>query len=582
MRIAYIGIIIALMMIYVIPSQSIMQFTYECQGKGATATTYSYLREPRSSESNYSIGLKSGSFNYLENGDMNIREDINYYYGNGTNKSNSTLTHYLDVDFEGERGISEFFGRGFFGNNRWISAWKKIRYEDSPTMKVDGWNIVARPSNSIKVHASVEMNSSINASVYAFNYVAKVKNGVIETKDATGWSNRTGSRKYDWEYETRTVGKEINITNILYDSEGLESESGPGDWLPCCFKGTAPMIDQLQYAWPSEVVMATLEADTRLPSKKITSKQVVPAQLAQVAMDTAQFGTIYTKPGLRIGSISSIPETRVIAPGPSVQSKDLYYAKRSLKVGMVTAFQDVLVTTPSANNKTNISIADSPILESCEDGSCDGYDCIYTYDQDSFGATAAGGSATVPLRKGEERKITVTLYGYENSSNTTHPFDTGAPQIAKEEIYNITVYNDGDVPVNGLQVMADMARGMKFVNSIYYGSSRGEAKAKLPPTEFDATKRTDVKWDIGSLQPLEARSILFRAFLMKDVDNTDINVKVNDSALGNVQVRASVNEASILKGCGYFNDVTGVKCRPTNKNKEHCKFNCLDWVIQKF
>ena len=90
MRTAYIGMIIALMIIFVTPSQSIMRFSYTCDGTDATATTYSYLREPRISEQGYSIGLKSGSFNYLKNGNMTIREDIDYYYGNGTNISNST------------------------------------------------------------------------------------------------------------------------------------------------------------------------------------------------------------------------------------------------------------------------------------------------------------------------------------------------------------------------------------------------------------------------------------------------------------------------------------------------------------
>ena len=159
MRTAYICIAIALMMVCIIPSQSIMQFTYECEGKNATSTTYSYLKEPRTEETGYTRGLKSGSFNYLENGTINLREEIGYDHGNGTIISNSTVDHSLTVEFEGERGISEFFGRGYFGNNRWISAWKKIRYEESPSMKINNTPMVPRPSNSIRVDASVVMNT---------------------------------------------------------------------------------------------------------------------------------------------------------------------------------------------------------------------------------------------------------------------------------------------------------------------------------------------------------------------------------------------------------------------------------------
>jgi hypothetical protein len=225
MRVTYIGMALVLMMVCIIPSQSIMQFNYECEGQGATATTYSHLKEPRVQETDYTRGLKSGSFNYLENGNINIKEGINYYYGNGTNKTNSSVEHTLKVNFNGDRGISEFFGRGFFGNNRWISAWKKIRYEESPTMKVDGWSMVNRPSNYIDVDASVRMDTSSKID-YEFKYKAEIKNGVIETRDATGWTNRTGARKFDWEHETRTSGHELNITNNLFDSEGLEERIG--------------------------------------------------------------------------------------------------------------------------------------------------------------------------------------------------------------------------------------------------------------------------------------------------------------------------------------------------------------------
>lgn len=81
-----------------------MQFQYRCDGKNATATTYSYLKEPRIEETGYTRGLKSSSFNYLENGTIELEENIRYFYGNGTNITNASVEHSMKVDFDGKRG----------------------------------------------------------------------------------------------------------------------------------------------------------------------------------------------------------------------------------------------------------------------------------------------------------------------------------------------------------------------------------------------------------------------------------------------------------------------------------------------
>ena len=80
------------------------------------------------------------------------------------------------------------------------------------------------------------------------------------------------------------------------------------------------------------------------------------------------------------------------------------------------------------------------------------------------------------LRKGEARKITVTLFGFEISNATTHPFGTTGSEKAKEEKYNITIFNDGDVTLKDVQVTADLAKGIKFIGSIYSGYRRGVAE----------------------------------------------------------------------------------------------------------
>jgi len=577
MRRAYICIAIALMMVCIIPSQSIMQFTYECEGKNATATTYSYLKEPRVEETGFTRGLKSGSFNYLENGDINLREDISYDHGNGTNISNSTVNHALTVEFEGKRGISEFFARGFFGDDRWISAWKKIRYEMSPDMKVNGKPMVARPSNSINVDASAVMDTLAKNVSYSFTYDAKIKNGAIEGKDATGWTNRTGSKRTDWEYEFRTVGEEVNVTNNLVEIRKRKTAGGPGDdWLPCCISGTVPTIDQLNIKWPSEVMIRTLKADTQLPSAKLTSKQIVPAQLAPVALTSAQFGNIYAKPGLVIGSIGSISNTRVVAEGPQVQSGDLYYVKKTLRLGMVNEFP--LQLMPSVNGTGNISYVNPPILEpqTCNSGGCDGYECINTYDEDYVGAPTGG--EIVPLRRGQSRNIDVSAYVFEINNNTQVPFYGTNSEAAKEERYKITVSNNGDVPLSNVSATAEMAKGMKYGNSvIYFDSGTGTLAPSLDPKDFDEYIKTKATWIFGTLEPNETKTILMRTYQKMNVDNTDISVKVVGIASDDVLVKDSANRAE-TEIC-ELRSLSGGPCFDIQKKLGLCKTRvCPRWT----
>jgi len=592
MRTANICMAIALMMVFVMPSQSIMQFAYECIGENATATTYSYAKEPRLVETGYTKGLKSGSFNYLENGSINLREELTYDYGNGTNISNSSVDHSLNVKFKGDRGISEFFARGFFGNNRWISAWKKIRYEESNNIQVDKRAWKSRPSNSIIVDASVYMDTKSENVTYGFDYEADIENGVVETKDATGWTNRTGSGKYDWEQESRVAGDSLNITNRLFESVRKVTAAGPGgDWLPCCISGTKPMIDQLDETWPSDVMIRTLQTDTQYPTKKLTSKQIVTANIVQVALAKSQFGNklgmpslmigsiasprvaaagpavqsgyLYGGPSVKIGAIASIPEVLpAVAPKTFVPSEDLYYIKKNLKVGMVTAFPDVQLTS-SANGTGNISYVTPPILEnrSCNEGGCDGFDCIYTYDEDSVGAPVAGRS--MPLRRGETWNIHVSAKVFEIDNSTTKAFYGSKSEGAKEERYRIDVTNNGDVLLSNVSATAEMAKGMMYENSVlFYDPGTGNLLPDPVPPAFDEDVRTKVTWILGTMQPNETRTILMRTYQKKDmnIDNKELIVKVVGIALDRILVKDSATTAEMD---GYdIRSASGGPCTP--------------------
>ena len=595
MRIAYVCTAVALVMACIMPSQAIMQFSYICEGENATATTYTYLKEPRIVETGFERGLKSNSFNYLENGKIDLRENINYFYGNATNISNSTVDHTLEVKFEGDRGISEFFGRGFFGNNRWISAWKKIRYEESPSMKIDGWNMVPRPSNSIDVVASVFMNSSENASsTYIFDYNAKIKNGVIETKDAAGWTNRSGSRKYDWESETRTVGKKLDITNKLIESEGLITANPPNDWLPCCYSGTMPTITMRfdDDPWPSEATIATLEANRLLPTRSLSKANSIPSNDSpsywkreiQIGLSSRPSVPVYdvevSAMGLRKdarperGGIVALKANQLL---PTMHLSNAYapsisypvYWKREAQIGLRSLLPAVVPVQMTANSspsvqsqeKTDSSLfASAPAQNpancigdncpanffvsknqsdlSCKEGVCDGFDCIYTYDEDSEGGSV---SKTVLLRSGDTRNIYISAEVFEISDNESIPFYSDSQKLyaAEKERYKITVRNSGDVPLSDVSVTAEMAKGMKYSESV---------PPVLNPPEFDERINTEVKWNLGTMQPNQTQTILMETYQKKDlVDKTDLSVKAVGTAPDGLPVTKSVSNAETQK-----------------------------------
>jgi hypothetical protein len=263
-----VGFLIFLLVIFllILPSQSAMKFKFEGHGKDGVMTTYCHLKEPRVEETGFSRGLKTGSFNYLdarEKGSIDVTENIDYFYGNGTNISGSSVSHSLNVDFNGTKGISEYYSRGFYDNNRVLSAWKKIRYEDTTSLNQPEYPKYM--SDLIKVRAITQMDTEIGS--YSMVYHAGVMNGVIETRDDTGWTNRTGAKRTDWEHETLSRGKYLNVTNELSDYE-LKTAAGSYDWLPCWFCGTLPVIEPGK-DWPTQTTVMVLQKDTVFPTYKL-------------------------------------------------------------------------------------------------------------------------------------------------------------------------------------------------------------------------------------------------------------------------------------------------------------------------
>jgi hypothetical protein len=596
MKIHIIFIIFLLSLMYAVPSHSTMEFEYKCKGTDATATTYSYLKEPRIEETGYTRGLKSGSFNYLENGSIDLQERIVFYYGNGTNVTNSSVNHQLKVDFDGKRGISEFFAKGFFGNNRWISAWKKIRYEESPNVKIDDKKMEDRPSNKIKVDASVRMDTQSNETDYTFKYNAVIKNGVMQAKDSTGWTNRTGARRYDWEYESLTSGKELDITNNLRESGEIVPAAGlTGDWLPCFCSGTMPAIEQLDEGWPSYVTKTVLEANRILPSAQLSPVNATFARFYPygISISSLAYRRAVADKSVMIGNVGLI-DKNVPLPTQRLYLMDLasqvtssdfsssnmtgspatayYPEKRNLKVGIVASLPE----SQSGPLLCNTSHKVEPRLD-CKEGDCKGFEGVYTYDEGPIRErtiTAAAGEVPELLTK----DIDVTLEVYEITNNTTARFggisSASAPlSPAKREMYKITVHNSGSVPLSDVILSAQMSKGIKFENTRYYEADRGNPDVTIDPERFNEYIKTILTWKLNTMNPGEIKSVLLEAYVKMDVDEKDISVEVKGKASDGDELRDSQDTAEPRTCVEKDKENPDQPCSPLGE----CVWVCPDW-----
>jgi uncharacterized repeat protein (TIGR01451 family) len=265
---------LVILLLFLLPEEVLadgLTLTFDAHSTGGdknSMTTYSYMKEPRIEESGHIRGLKSGSFNYFENGEEIVfAENLALDYGNATNISNSSLSHSLNLSFKGDLGISEMYGTGLFPNNRGLSAWKKIRYEKSNYLKTkDGKKIRDFRANEIWVDANVDMYTQDDGSEYSFTYGAGAKDAVIATWDSAGWSNRTGSRRLDLEHDTLMTGN-FELNNVLQERMAPASDLH-GDWLPCCFNSTLPTLRQPGNQWPSQVVINVLREYPFQPQMK--------------------------------------------------------------------------------------------------------------------------------------------------------------------------------------------------------------------------------------------------------------------------------------------------------------------------
>jgi uncharacterized repeat protein (TIGR01451 family) len=96
---------------------------------------------------------------------------------------------------------------------------------------------------------------------YGLTYHATADNAYFVFNDATGFSNKTGMKRIDWEQEGLLKGKNIDVTNNLFGA--FKPRAGAEDWLPCtCLSGLIPPIEPIDSKldlWPSQEAKLVLQ-----------------------------------------------------------------------------------------------------------------------------------------------------------------------------------------------------------------------------------------------------------------------------------------------------------------------------------
>jgi hypothetical protein len=226
-------------------------------------TFYSYLKQSDLKESGYTRGLETGSLNYFK-GKATIDDAQTYYDGRIDAKHpanltwnypdylhNSTVNHRLTVDYRGKKGLSLFYAKGFYRSNRAVTASKKIWFG----------NATYYPTRSINLDGNAEMDMG---GKYLMDYnIIKATDAYFVFNDASGLSNKTGSRRIDWEQEGLIKGDISDTQNYLLVNDEFIARAGiRDDWLPCfCFTGLVHPIEPIygnDSAWPSEEIKDAL------------------------------------------------------------------------------------------------------------------------------------------------------------------------------------------------------------------------------------------------------------------------------------------------------------------------------------
>lgn len=121
--------------------------------------------------------------------------------------------------------------------------------------------------------------------------------------------------------------------------------------------------------------------------------------------------------------------------------------------------------------------------------------------------------------------IEVTSEVYERDIDTVAVFAPRSIEPAKQEIYNVTVANKGEVPLHDVIVVIEAIEGMIFKNSAEYDAS-GDLRLECFRSDLCDRASTSIMKNLGSLESNETKSILINAYIKPQIEKGKINIKV--------------------------------------------------------
>lgn len=460
-------------------------FSCESTDNDSTMMHYSYLKEPTLQENGYTLGYKTGSINYLANGNISFIDFIEYDDGQNVSDIDeeygglkSSVYRFQNVSFEGEKGISEFYGKGFFPSNKAISAWKKVRYDDLTynmsrgILYLSGSSRIAGSQGSDHVAGSYNLGKSYNSSSihstaevgmgpkkrlgsdYVFKYSANVENAVVETWDATGWTNRTGSRRIEWE-ETALMKGNLKINNTLI-AEDLFFPAGDleGDWLPCCIVGypSAPKYcNGSSMGWPNGYTEAVLAPKQIYPTANTTQNctEDCHRECLQKFIDQHP---------------DCARECAISYNGSDLQNFSVVYTQACNLALNESEIEELERCEEDCKSK----------CFTCSESSCPGFECIFAKaGAEIYPSGAAAGDGSAIYKEGPAIRVSKTI----NASNKD---DYSETQVT----YEIHVFNNGSTKLTDVKLKDVLPDGL--------GLNKSEKATEAEP-DPDSPGRTETE-----------------------------------------------------------------------------------------
>lgn len=137
---------------------------------------------------------------------------------------------------------------------------------------------------------------------------------------------------------------------------------------------------------------------------------------------------------------------------------------------------------------------------------------------------AAANDGMSPIIKEALANITLTSEVYEIDSNAVAAFGDNRIEPAKQEIYYVTVANNGEMALDDVIVSISAVEGVIFKNLAYYDLS---GNLQMECNQYDLCKRTSTNLikNLGTLKSKESKSLLIDAYAKPQIDHRHISVK---------------------------------------------------------